>query len=60
MISAAFVLNLYLFYGLGETLPPVVARNWTFVDMSVLLSVAYLGLAVWMTAEVSARTQKAG
>jgi len=60
LISAAFALNLYLFYGLGETLPPVVARSWTFVDLSVLLSVAYLGLAVWMTAEVSARTQKAG
>jgi hypothetical protein len=58
LISAAFVLNLYLFYGLGETLPPVIARHWTFVDMSVLLSVVYLGLAIWMTAEVRTLTGK--
>src|SRR6185436_1243643 len=55
-ISAAFVLNIYLFYGLGQSLPPVIARSWTFVDMSVLLSVVYLGLAVWMTLAVRART----
>ena len=56
LISAAFILNLYLFYGFGESLPPVISRNWTFVDMSVLLSVVYFGLAIWMTSHVIART----
>ena len=56
LITAAFVLNLYLFYGLGMTLPPVIDRRWTFIDMSVLLSVAYLALAIWLTFETRALT----
>ena len=56
LITAAFVLNLYIFYGLGMTLPPVIDRSWTFIDMSVLLSVGYLALAIWLTVEVRAVT----
>ena len=56
LITAAFVLNLYMFYGLGMTLPPAINRSWTFIDMSVLLSIVYLVLAVWLTLEMRAMT----
>jgi len=53
-ITAAFSLNLYLFYGLGQSLPPIVDRSWTFIDFSILLSVAYFALFAWLTARVIA------
>ena len=56
LITAAYCLNLYLFYGFGMTLPPVFERSWTFIDASVLLSIAYIGLVVWLTIEVKAAT----
>lgn len=58
-ISAAYVLNLYLFYGLGMTLPPVIDRRWTFIDLSVLLAVGYAGLVAWLTMEVVRATRSA-
>ncbi len=48
-ISAAFFVNLYLFYGFGQTLPPVIGRSWTFIDLTVLVAVAYVALVVWFT-----------
>ena len=57
-LTAAFVLNLYLFYGLGQTLPPLIDRGWTFIDMSVLLAAAYAGAVIWLTVEVVAMTRK--
>jgi hypothetical protein len=56
LISAAYALNLYLFYGLGQTLPPLIDRQWTFIDMSVLLALAYCVLVVWLTGRVAAAT----
>ena len=48
-ITAAFSLNLYMFYGLGMNDPPLINRAWTFIDMSVLLAVAYAVLVVRLT-----------
>lgn len=55
-ISTAYALNLYLFYGLGQTLPPVIDRRWTFIDLSVLLAVAYCVLVAMLTVKVAAAT----
>jgi hypothetical protein len=60
LISAAYALNLYLFYGFGMTMPPVIDRSWTFVDMSVLLAVVYLVLWIWLTREVQLATRASG
>ena len=57
LISAAYALNLYLFYGLGQTLPPVIDRQWTFIDMSVLLAVGYCTLVVLLTVKVATATR---
>ena len=51
------LLNLYLFYGFGMTRPPLIDRAWTFVDMTVLLSIAYGVLAIWLTREVVRATR---
>jgi hypothetical protein len=51
-VTAVFFLNMYLFYGLGMTQPPVIGRAWTFVDASVLLSIAYLAVFGWLTREL--------
>jgi hypothetical protein len=59
-VTAAFALNLYLFYGLGQTLPPVINRGWTFIDLSVLLALGYAGVVGWLTVEVAAITRAAG
>jgi hypothetical protein len=56
LLSAAFVLNLYLFYGFGQSLPPVINRAWTFIDMSVLLSMGYAALVWWLTLDVRLAT----
>jgi hypothetical protein len=56
-LTAAFVLNLYLFYGLGMTRPSLIDRSWTFIDMTVLVSVAYCLIGVWMTREVVEATR---
>ncbi len=53
LISAAYALNLYLFYGLGRTLPPVIDRQWTFIDLTVLLALAYGLLVVFLTLRVA-------
>jgi hypothetical protein len=58
-ITAAFALNLYLFYGLGMTRPSVIDRHWSFVDLSVLLALAYAAFVLWLTAETVTLT-KAG
>jgi len=60
LISAAYALNLYLFYGFGMTMPPAIDRSWTFIDMSVLLSVVYLVLWIWLTREVHIATRVSG
>jgi hypothetical protein len=48
-LSAAFFLNLYLFYGFGQTWPPAIDRGWTLVDASLLLAAAYAVLAARFT-----------
>ena len=53
LISAAYSLNLYLFYGLGQTLPPVIDRHWTFIDLTVLLALGYGLLVVLLTRKVA-------
>ena len=59
LITAAYVLNLYLFYGLGMTIPPVIDRSVTFVDASILLSVGYFALFAWLTRIVVTMTAPA-
>jgi hypothetical protein len=53
LISAAYALNLYLFYGLGRTLPSVIDRQWTFIDLTVLLALAYGLLVAFLTLKVA-------
>jgi hypothetical protein len=53
-LTAVFALNVYVFYGLGESLPPLIDRGWTFVDLSVLLAIAYCGVFAWLTRELIA------
>jgi hypothetical protein len=50
--TAAYSLNLYIFYGLGQTSPPLFERGWTYIDFSILLSIAYVLLFAWLTARV--------
>jgi hypothetical protein len=47
--SVVFGLNLYLFYGLSDGMPPLVNSAWTGVDMTVLLAVASLVVFIRMT-----------
>jgi hypothetical protein len=47
--TAVVVLNLYLFYGLGEGWPSLVPRLATGIDASVLLAFASLGVFAWFT-----------
>jgi hypothetical protein len=56
LTSAAYALNLYLFYGLGQTLPPAIGRHWTFIDLTVLLALAYCLLVLLLTRRVAAAT----
>ncbi|HXT68909.1 MAG TPA: glycosyltransferase 87 family protein [Vicinamibacterales bacterium] len=56
-ISAAYALNVYLFYGLGMTSPPWIDRRWTFVDMTVLLAIFYCVLFVGLTFKVARATR---
>ena len=48
-ISGIAAANMYLFYGFGEGWPPVVSRQWTVVDMSVVLAFVNLGFFAWAT-----------
>ena len=56
-LSGAFTLNLYLFYGFGQSLPPLIDRGWTFIDMSVLLAIGYGALVLWLAMEVRMATR---
>jgi hypothetical protein len=42
------------------TMPPAIDRSWTFIDMSVLLAVAYLVLWIGLTREVHIATRATG
>jgi hypothetical protein len=57
-VSILTALNMYLFYGLGAAWAPVLNRRWTVVDLSVLLSVANVGVFVWFTRTVHALTEQ--
>jgi hypothetical protein len=46
--AAVVTLNLYLFYGLGDGWPGI-PRQITYVDASVLLAFASLGVFAWFT-----------
>jgi hypothetical protein len=59
-VTAAFSLNLYIFYGLGQTHPPAIDRAWTFIDLSVWLAGAYVALFAWLTVRVVAATSPPG
>jgi hypothetical protein len=48
-VSAIAALNLYLFYGIGPGLVPIVRRHHTIIDASVLLSVVNVAVFVWFT-----------
>lgn len=52
-ISGAFFLNLYLFYGFGQTWPPAIDRRWTVIDASLLLSAGYVALCAWLTVAIA-------
>jgi hypothetical protein len=56
-VSAIVTLNIYLFEGLGSGHPPLIDRGWTFVDMTVLLSVVNVGVFVWLTRRIAAATR---
>jgi hypothetical protein len=58
LISAAYFLNLYLFYGLGMTWPPLINRGGTFIDMTVVLAVIYCLLFVLLTRVVIRATRE--
>ena len=58
-VTAVFALNVYVFYGLGDTVPPLLDRRWTFVDLTVLLAIAYSVVFVWLTREMIAATKPA-
>lgn len=49
LVSALTALNMYLFYGLGPTMPSVIGRHWTVVDLSVFASLAACGVWLWLT-----------
>lgn len=57
LITAAFVLNLYLFYGLGMTIGPAIDRGSTLIDLSVVLSIGYAMLVLMLTSHVRAATR---
>lgn len=59
-VSAILVLNIHLFEGFGRGLPSLLDRRWTFVDMTVVLSVVNLGVFVWFTRRVAALTRVSG
>ncbi len=48
-LSAIVTLNLYLFYGFGDGWPPLISRQVTYVDASVVLAAVSLGTFVWFT-----------
>jgi hypothetical protein len=48
-LSAIAALNLYLFYGLVPGSPPIVRRDLTVMDITVVLSVANIAVFVWLT-----------
>jgi len=49
LVSGLTAFNMYLFYGLGATMPPVIGRHWTVVDLSVFASIAACGIWLWLT-----------
>lgn len=49
-VSTVAALNLYLFYGFGDGWPSVVPRAITFIDATVVLSVANVAAFAWFTA----------
>jgi hypothetical protein len=54
-VSAIVALNMYLFYGLGQGWPPVIARSWTLVDMTVVLSLVNVAVFAWLTVRLARR-----
>lgn len=55
-VSAIAALNLYLFYGSSPGHPPIIQRNWTIVDTTVVLSFVNVGVFVWFTRTLIALT----
>ena len=56
LTSAAFFLNLYLFYGLGTSWPAAIDRRWTGIDASIVVAAVYIAIVAVMTLSAARAT----